>query len=130
MERRYTEEEKRFALEVIYANGLRHSYWIDQYGKTRYTDEALGCGPHLIPFDENLERKYKRWSEQTKSKNMYIYIRSEPGLYTVGFYDPSGKWQPESDHANKEEAAKRVHYLNGGKEELEKPVFGYDKKAN
>lgn len=48
---------------------------------------------------------------------MYIYIRSEPGLYTVGFYDPSDKWQPESDHADKEEAAKRVHYLNGGQDQ-------------
>jgi len=33
----------------------------------------------------------------------YVYIRSEPGLWTVGFYDPSGKWQPESDHDNTEE---------------------------
>jgi hypothetical protein len=35
-------------------------------------------------------------------------------LYTVGFYDPTGKWQPESDHETSEDAAKRVHYLNGG----------------
>jgi hypothetical protein len=46
----------------------------------------------------------------------YVYIRSEPGLYTVGFYDPQGKWHPESDHESKKEAAKRVNYLNGGKE--------------
>ncbi len=44
----------------------------------------------------------------------YVYIRSEPTLYTVGFYDPSGKWHAESDHCNKEDAATRVHYLNGG----------------
>ena len=43
----------------------------------------------------------------------YVYIQSEPGLWTTGFYDPSGKWQPESDHDSKEEAAQRVHYLNG-----------------
>ena len=47
---------------------------------------------------------------------MYIYIESEPGLYTVGFYDPKGVWVPESDYDDKEAAAKRVHYLNGGKE--------------
>ena len=35
-------------------------------------------------------------------------------LYTVGFYDPAGNWEPESDHDSKEGAAKRVHYLNGG----------------
>ena len=45
---------------------------------------------------------------------MYVYIRSEPGLWTVGFYDPQGKWHPDSDHSNSEEAAKRCHWLNGG----------------
>jgi hypothetical protein len=44
---------------------------------------------------------------------MYVYVRSEPGLWTVGFYDPDGKWVPESDHDNREDAAKRVAYLNG-----------------
>lgn len=48
---------------------------------------------------------------------IYVYIESESGLYTVGFYAPSGKWNPESDHTTKEEAAERVHYLNGGKPE-------------
>lgn len=43
----------------------------------------------------------------------YVYKRSEPGLYTVGFYDPDGKWEPESDHDNAIEAAKRVAWLNG-----------------
>lgn len=33
---------------------------------------------------------------------MYVYIQSEPSLWTVGFYDPSGKWQSESDHDTKE----------------------------
>jgi hypothetical protein len=47
---------------------------------------------------------------------MYVYKQSEPGLWTVGYYEPSGKWVPESDHDNREEAAKRVHYLNGGRE--------------
>lgn len=44
----------------------------------------------------------------------YVYIKSEPGLYTVGFYDPSGKWQPESDHSDSNDAEWRVHWLNGG----------------
>lgn len=46
---------------------------------------------------------------------MYVYIQSEPELWTVGHYDPQGNWEPESDHNDREEAAKRVHYLNGGK---------------
>jgi hypothetical protein len=35
-------------------------------------------------------------------------------LWTVGFYDPTGKWQPETDCDSKEGAAIRVHFLNGG----------------
>lgn len=45
---------------------------------------------------------------------MYVYKRSEPQLWTVGFYSPDGKWNPESDHNTTEQAAKRVAYLNGG----------------
>ena len=44
---------------------------------------------------------------------MYVYVQSEPGLWTVGFYDPKGFWHPDSDHATQEEAAKRVAWLNG-----------------
>ena len=46
---------------------------------------------------------------------MYVYIQSEPGLFTVGFYDPAGKWHSESDHASRGEAAERVAWLNGSK---------------
>jgi hypothetical protein len=44
----------------------------------------------------------------------YVYIRSEPGLWTVGFYAPDGAWHAESDHDTSEGAARRVHFLNGG----------------
>jgi hypothetical protein len=47
---------------------------------------------------------------------VWIYIKSEPNLWTVGFYNPHGKWEPESDHSSSDKAAKRVHYLNGGSE--------------
>lgn len=50
---------------------------------------------------------------------MYVYILSEHdadhSLYTVGFYAPDGEFRPESDWSTREEAAERVHYLNGGK---------------
>lgn len=46
---------------------------------------------------------------------MYVYIRSEPGLWTVGFYHPDGRWEAESDHASSDDAAKRVAWLNGSK---------------
>ena len=45
---------------------------------------------------------------------MYIYLQSEPGLWTVGFYNAGGGWHCESDHDSAEKAAGRVHYLNGG----------------
>lgn len=46
---------------------------------------------------------------------MYVYVRSEPSLWTVGHYDPTGKWHPDSDHGRAEEAAERVAWLNGGR---------------
>lgn len=52
----------------------------------------------------------------------YVYIQSEKptpdspfSLWTVGFYDPGGEWHPESDHEDREEAAKRVAWLNGSR---------------
>lgn len=52
---------------------------------------------------------------------MWVYIQSETAgknncihdLFTVGFYKPDGKFEPESDHKTREEAAQRVSYLNG-----------------
>ena len=44
----------------------------------------------------------------------WIYIKAEPYVYTVGFFDPDGKWHTDSDHERRDEAAKRCNYLNGG----------------
>ena len=33
----------------------------------------------------------------------YVYLRSEPRLWTVGFYAPDGTWTSESDHGDPEE---------------------------
>ena len=44
---------------------------------------------------------------------MYVYINSEPNLWTVGFYDPQGGWHTDSDHDSRGEAAERVAWLNG-----------------
>jgi len=45
---------------------------------------------------------------------MWVYLKSEPSLWTVGFYSPNGKWHAESDHESEEAAASRTHWLNGG----------------
>jgi hypothetical protein len=46
----------------------------------------------------------------------WLYLQSEPSLWTVGYYDPQGKWHPESDHDSAELAAARVRWLNGGRD--------------
>lgn len=43
----------------------------------------------------------------------YVYMQTEPGLWTVGFEDSNGQWHADSDHSRQEEAATRVAYLNG-----------------
>lgn len=43
----------------------------------------------------------------------YVYKRTEPQLWTVGFYSPSGEWNTDSDHDSKDQAAQRVAWLNG-----------------
>jgi hypothetical protein len=57
-----------------------------------------------------------------EGKVMYVYIESEKGtLWTVGFYDPKGNWQPESDHTSSIAAAERVHFLNGDTPPIPQP---------
>lgn len=43
----------------------------------------------------------------------WVYLRSEPGLWTTGFYAPAGTWHTDTDHGSSEEAAERVRWLNG-----------------
>ena len=45
---------------------------------------------------------------------MYVYIKSETNLWTVGFYSPDGKWHSDSDWPNQIDASNRVIELNGG----------------
>lgn len=49
---------------------------------------------------------------------MWVYKRLSGDInsekWEVGFYAPSGTWIQESVHIAREDAAVRVHYLNGG----------------
>lgn len=47
---------------------------------------------------------------------MYVILKSEPMLWTVGFYDPQGKWYPHEDFDNVRDAEKKCAYLNGRRE--------------
>jgi hypothetical protein len=42
----------------------------------------------------------------------YVYIKSQPGLWTVGTYD-GGSFEPDSDHTDEDNAARRAAWLNG-----------------
>lgn len=45
---------------------------------------------------------------------MYVYVRSDSEmLWTVGFFDSQGRWEPESDWGTPDEAAERTAWLNG-----------------
>lgn len=51
------------------------------------------------------------------SGTAWVYKQTQFGehpLWTVGFYEPDGLWEPESDHDKAEKAAAHVNYLNGG----------------
>ncbi len=51
---------------------------------------------------------------ETTMAGVWIYRKTEHGLWTVGFYDPQGKWHSESDHDAPGDAANHVNWLNGG----------------
>lgn len=58
---------------------------------------------------------------------MWVYLQSEPNLYTVGFFNPSDEFTTESDWGTKEEAAERVNYLNGGTKTYNKVKTRYER---
>lgn len=43
----------------------------------------------------------------------WVFKRTEPGLWTSGYYDPDGRFEPQADHESPGEAADHVAYLNG-----------------
>lgn len=61
---------------------------------------------------------------------VYLLTENEGGnsIYTVGFFDPEGKWNTDSD-GTQEECAKRVHYLNGGKPEAQESFTKHERGA-
>lgn len=43
----------------------------------------------------------------------YVYRQTEPSLWTVGYYDPSGAWHPNRDCGSSDYAAALIAWLNG-----------------
>jgi hypothetical protein len=85
---------------------------MSQRGVDRLKEFSERHETNLEPFEHWRRRKAAMANESWVT---WVYIKSEPQLFTVGFYKPDGKWEPESDHSTGEAAAKRVNYLNGGK---------------
>ena len=56
--------------------------------------------------------KYK--TEVEEEFGMWIFIKGDD-KYTVGFYDKEGVFHEDTQYDYREQAAKRVNYLNGGK---------------
>lgn len=57
--------------------------------------------------------KCKNITPQKAPAGKYVYVETDPGTWTTGFFAPDGRWTPESDHASPEEAAQRINFLNG-----------------
>ena len=57
-----------------------------------------------MPMTTWVYQESERWTDNEG----FVHV-----LYTVGFYTPDGEWITDSDHDTRENAAKRVHYLNG-----------------
>ena len=53
---------------------------------------------------------------------VYLDLRKSSGCFTVGHYAPDGRFEPESDHADADKAARRCHYLNGGRDDGPDPL--------
>lgn len=72
------------------------------------------CEIELLKKAWKLENRDCADDNPAKGGSVYVYIKSESQLWTVGFYKPDGKWESESDHTTPKEAADRVISLNGG----------------
>lgn len=84
---------------------------------------AQRLNPHRS--DSSTDQEPKETGQAAKASaaerelKMWVYIHQGSGLYTVGHYDPEGKFVPESDKNSRQEAAAHVNYLNGGRGVLE-----------
>lgn len=67
--------------------------------------------------DLNLEgRRVRMWVYRKVDGNGVTWAPGAEGKprFVVGFYEPKGDWIEESEQPNREAAAARVSYLNGG----------------
>src|ERR1051326_1498427 len=63
--------------------------------------ERLGAGVGR----PNQTRSVRR-AQQGGRMSHWVYVQSEPTLWTVGFYSPDGKWHTDSDHGTPDDKLK------------------------
>lgn len=103
----------------------------------KYKTEVLVMGEVVRTAETDCPKEAKRIYWQTADSFEFytqVYIDGEPitmqkanklsplttrEFWTLVFYDPTGKFEPESDWDSPQEAADRVHWLNGGGKERE-----------
>ena len=56
----------------------------------------------------------------------YVYKRTEPQVWTVGFYAPSGKWESESDHGARQAMTLAIDLSSELAEGFQIPPAGLD----
>lgn len=111
---------KKLSGNIREYDGTNSTY--DQIKEKLKSGEILhsACAMYIgVPERKQLTREGGYIGHRQKGvRKMYVYIKSEKYLWTVGFYDPAGKWNSESDHETATEAADRVAYLNGNRLDL------------
>jgi len=83
-------------------------------------DKQEGCSAKDKQWQEMLRQSFVpyQWYHEDKiglmeEKLMWVYIKTERGIWTVGYWSPDRQWHPDGDYPTQEEAALRVHWLNG-----------------
>lgn len=86
---------------MSHGNYLDCGCYIDESGHRAFCPTCDSA--YLLRWRINEAPRFTTW----------VYKQSEPGLWTVGHYDPCGNWYTDSDHDSKREASERAAILNG-----------------
>lgn len=97
----FTDGERKVARRLV----LEYDERIDGPGLSAYA--VAGC------IQNFLDQASFNPPNLARGGSQYVYVETPEGPWTVGFYDPHGSWNPESDHASRAAAAERVAWLNG-----------------
>lgn len=87
----------------------------------RQPEEALWTVGFVSPYDntwipesdhDDEGEADRRAADLNGSFEGFVYLRTEPGLWTVGYYPGAGRFEPVEDFGSEQEAADEVIRLN------------------